>query len=500
MDNIYFLVLSIWRVLTGHKKVLVALVGVTAVVVTVTTVMASPPVVEEHESGPETFVSMDPPPVSSLLVMSAVSPDQLGGLSIGGVSSPGILPTSPFYFVKDLTRGVQYAFTFDPIEKATLRLRYANEDALAIHAMCIAGEYIDAAQECFRYQDDFFTSLACTVQARKQGSDVEALMLNLRNAHHAHRLILADSLGIVDESQLEAVIGAITYTSAPLEQVINWTQGPDEASVFHTRLQDDLSTVGGDVWLQIENRLGLDVQQAVELSKAMGNDSTVDVAPIISSVKADLFEVDPGAAVAITCSASDLSGGALTYNWVSSGGDLDSNNANVVNWTAPEDLGVYTVTVAVTNDRGSDSKKSISIRVGKAGQTIESGGSGAFRIREFEVTPDGHNMLKPPSLAGSEWTVLTGRSVIITCVVDGDASNLTFDWSCVHLAREGVNFVEGGGPAGTISGSGETVTWAAYSGAGYARVSVVVRDSDGVVQRGSVDFRVSTCATCFSTT
>ena len=224
MDDIYFWVLRVWGVFTGHKKFLVALVGVAAVVVTVTNVLASPPV-EDNSLGSDVFVSMEPPKIEPPSVASMVSLNPMEELSIG-VSSPGLLPTSPFYFMKGIVRDVKYAFTFDPIDKANLKLAFANEDALAIRAMCIAGQYMEAAQECFCYQDNFFTSLAWAVKARKQGSDVEALMLNLGTAHGGHRLVLVDALEMVDESQLEAVMGAITYTSAPLEQVIQWTQGP----------------------------------------------------------------------------------------------------------------------------------------------------------------------------------------------------------------------------------------------------------------------------------
>jgi len=44
-----------------------------------------------------------------------------------GISEPKTLPDSPFYFLKNFWRGVRTTFTFNPVNKAELRLRFANE-------------------------------------------------------------------------------------------------------------------------------------------------------------------------------------------------------------------------------------------------------------------------------------------------------------------------------------------------------------------------------------
>ncbi|GIW66580.1 MAG: hypothetical protein KatS3mg095_0478 [Candidatus Parcubacteria bacterium] len=40
---------------------------------------------------------------------------------------PNLLPTSPFYFTKELWRGIKLFFTFDPVKKADLELKIADE-------------------------------------------------------------------------------------------------------------------------------------------------------------------------------------------------------------------------------------------------------------------------------------------------------------------------------------------------------------------------------------
>lgn len=44
-----------------------------------------------------------------------------------GIPEPRTLPDSPFYFIKNFWRGVRTTFTFNPIKKVELRLRFANE-------------------------------------------------------------------------------------------------------------------------------------------------------------------------------------------------------------------------------------------------------------------------------------------------------------------------------------------------------------------------------------
>lgn len=49
-----------------------------------------------------------------------------------GFTSPGILPNSPFYFLKNFGRNIERVFTFNPISRAELELRITNEKAAEI--------------------------------------------------------------------------------------------------------------------------------------------------------------------------------------------------------------------------------------------------------------------------------------------------------------------------------------------------------------------------------
>ncbi len=55
-----------------------------------------------------------------------------------GLETVGMLPTSPFYFLKSARRGITSFFTFDPTKKAELSLQYASEKFL--EAKTLAGQ------------------------------------------------------------------------------------------------------------------------------------------------------------------------------------------------------------------------------------------------------------------------------------------------------------------------------------------------------------------------
>ena len=52
-----------------------------------------------------------------------------------GVEEPGILPSNPFYFLKNWGRGVRRIFTIDPVNRAALELQIINQQAAEIKKM-----------------------------------------------------------------------------------------------------------------------------------------------------------------------------------------------------------------------------------------------------------------------------------------------------------------------------------------------------------------------------
>lgn len=151
-------------------------------------------------------------------------------------------------------------------------------------------------------------------------------------------------------------------------------------------------------------------------------------------------KVVPNGKCEIVCIASDRDGDTLSYNWSASGGNISGTGA-AVNWTAPESLGSYNVTVTVTDGRGAEVAKQITIEVrANRAPTISS------------------------LAADADWTLPSGTLQMTCTASDPDGDELTYEWTA---------------SAGDISGAGEAVNWTAPQEVGAHNVTVVVKDGHG---------------------
>jgi hypothetical protein len=189
--------------------------------------------------------------------------------------------------------------------------------------------------------------------------------------------------------------------------------------------------------------------------------------PTITSLVADAAWVLPSGTVQVTCTASDPDGDELTYEWSASEGKI-SGTGGVVTWTAPQKVGLYDVTVVVTDNHGGSATDSLPISV-VTGQ--------APTIESLLVTAD-HCYLKTYS-----WGYKVGKlqEYHIECIVSGTSGGVSYEWSCT-----------GGG----ISGGGSVITWTAPNASVDVTVTVAVSDIVGHTVSKSVLLQVVDCSPC----
>jgi hypothetical protein len=195
-------------------------------------------------------------------------------------------------------------------------------------------------------------------------------------------------------------------------------------------------------------------------------------APTIAGLIADADWTTPSGSVQVTCTASDLDGDELSYDWSASGGDISGTGA-VVNWTAPQEVGTYNVTVMVTDGYGGEATRSVSL-----GVTIGT----MPTIEQLCVAPKGHIYLRE-NTAGHDYDVWKEKEYDIECIVSDASEVVSYEWSCT---------------GGSISGEGSLITWTAPNELSIAvTVTVTVRNVlDDEVTR-SIDLWVPSC-TCGS--
>jgi len=154
----------------------------------------------------------------------------------------------------------------------------------------------------------------------------------------------------------------------------------------------------------------------------------------------------------------------LIYEWTTDGGSISGTGA-VVNWTAPQEFGVYNITVAVSDGHGSSDTRTLFVSVAMEQLSI---------IEDLVVTAE-HCYLKPYS-----WGYKVGREkeYHIECILSDTSIEVSYQWSCED---------------GTISGEGSMITWTAPDEY-VARTTITVVVSDTVYE--SVVLEVVSCSPC----
>jgi hypothetical protein len=213
--------------------------------------------------------------------------------------------------------------------------------------------------------------------------------------------------------------------------------------------------------------------RSVEVMKQITITVRVNKPPTIASLAADADWTKPSGSLQLTCTASDPDGDELDYEWTATGGDISGTGA-VVNWTAPQEVGMYDITVVVTDGHGSSAMDSVSISVATGQPPV---------IEQLVITKDryGHCYLKK---SGEEYLVGKEQKYDIECIVEDISGELSYNWSCDD------------GDITETSEDGSMIAWTAPDASGYVTVTVIVSDiADNMVSKNII-LHVVTCSRC----
>jgi chitinase len=180
-----------------------------------------------------------------------------------------------------------------------------------------------------------------------------------------------------------------------------------------------------------------------------------NILPTISSLAVITEgEINPGATAWLECTATDADDEELSYTWSADGGTL-SGSGSLVNWTAPEAPGTYTVSVEVSdgNDIATD-QLTIAVLTPNNPPVIESLTTDCPRVKQ-------------------------SHSAILTCVAsDPDEDELTYTWSAER---------------GSIDGEGAEVTWVGPNEFGTFVITLTVSDGRGGEASSEISIIVCSC-------
>jgi hypothetical protein len=198
--------------------------------------------------------------------------------------------------------------------------------------------------------------------------------------------------------------------------------------------------------------------------------------PIIKTMVAQ-SKVSALSTIQLVCEAEDPDGDELTYSWSADGGTIEGQGA-VVNWTAPETPGEYTIAVLVNDGHGGTATQSVTISVtDKPNQPpiITSLVVNIARpVGPIEIDPSIKQLDRPII------SVRTLTPVAITCIAeDPDDNELTYTWTATD---------------GKITDEeGRKIVWIAPTNPIRHFVTVEVNDGRGGSSTAKVAFDVSCC-------
>jgi hypothetical protein len=190
--------------------------------------------------------------------------------------------------------------------------------------------------------------------------------------------------------------------------------------------------------------------------------------PTISSLEANAEWIAPSGTIGLTCTASDPDGDKLGYQWMASGGDISATGGAAI-WTAPEEVGMYNITVVVDDGQGGKDTGFLTL--------IASNGPPPS-IQSLTVTAKEPKYLKTTSTG---YKVGKTKEYYIECIASAASGGLVYEWSS---------------NGGEISGGGSNVTWIAPDTSAYITATAKVFDEVGNWVSKKVVFEVVDCSPC----
>jgi len=190
--------------------------------------------------------------------------------------------------------------------------------------------------------------------------------------------------------------------------------------------------------------------------------------PFINSLEAEADWITPSGSLQVTCTASDLDGDELSYEWSTTGGNVTGTGPEVT-WTAPEEVGMYDITVVVDDSHDGEDTGSVTLIAATGTLPI---------IENLIVTAKEPKYLKETS---DGYKVAKEKEYDIECISSNTSGELVYEWLC---------------DGGEISGEGSMITWTAPNTDGNVTVTVIVFDIAGNMDSESILFIVVPCSSC----
>ncbi len=171
--------------------------------------------------------------------------------------------------------------------------------------------------------------------------------------------------------------------------------------------------------------------------------------PRIKALEAQNYLVEKGKITTVFCTSVDLDSDSLKYIWSPSNGSISGDKEDVI-WTAPNTTGKMDIKVIVKDNDGNADSMTITIEV-------------VDIINKAPIIN---------SLTADSRYINTDGTVSIYCnAADENGDLIAYSWSSTN---------------GSITGTGNTITWKAPDIEGIYTINVTVDDGKGLTNKGQI--------------
>lgn len=176
-----------------------------------------------------------------------------------GVQEAGLLPTSRFYFLKEWRRGISRFFTFNPVKKAELDLKIADEKAAELlEVEKIAPEETEAALKNYEKAQERLKETLERVEETSENPNVDRLLEKLADRTVKHAQLFDELSRKAEHDTLKSIIQNIR---ARMMETAGDASEKDEPEKFAEKIGKALESVKGG---ELKNLRALEIIDELE--------------------------------------------------------------------------------------------------------------------------------------------------------------------------------------------------------------------------------------------
>lgn len=145
---------------------------------------------------------------------------------------PGILPDSPFYFLKSWSETIGAFFTFGDVAKAERFVNLSEKRLAEANTLVEKGKPEIAEKAILRYQEQLGKGLAKVEEAKAKGLNTDEVLAKVAESTLKHQAVLADVYEKVPEQAKEAIEHAIEASIRGHEESLKAVSGQKREEVM----------------------------------------------------------------------------------------------------------------------------------------------------------------------------------------------------------------------------------------------------------------------------